>query len=72
MTNQAYKVQVQSDYLSKITRAQPVLALTELIWNSLDADARSVDVSFEYNELDTLSTIIVRDDGRGIPHADAP
>jgi hypothetical protein len=30
MTNQAYKVQVQSDYLSKITRAQPVLALTEL------------------------------------------
>lgn len=72
MTNQAYKVQVQSDYLSKITRAQPVLALSELIWNSLDADAHSVDVTFEYNELDTLATIIVRDDGRGIPHAEAP
>lgn len=71
MANQAYKVQVQSDYLSKITRAYPVQALAELIWNSLDADASKVDVSFDY-ELDTLSTIIVRDDGHGIPYVDAP
>ncbi len=71
MANQAYKVQVQSDYLNKITRAYPVQALAELIWNSLDADASKVDVSFDY-ELDTLSTIIVRDDGHGIPYADAP
>lgn len=71
MANQAYKVQVQSDYLSKITRAYPVQALAELIWNSLDADASKVDVSLDY-QLDTLSTITVSDDGHGIPHAEAP
>lgn len=72
MANKTYQVEVQQDYLSKITGAQPIQALSELIWNSLDADASSVDVKFEYNDLDTLSAIIVSDDGHGIPHAEAP
>jgi hypothetical protein len=72
MSNHAYQVQVQSDYLNKITRAHPIQAMAELIWNSLDADATSIDVKLEYNKLDTLSAIIISDDGYGIPYTEAP
>ena len=49
MANHSYSVEVQSDFLEKITRAKPVPALAEFIWNSLDADASSIDVSAEQN-----------------------
>jgi hypothetical protein len=58
--------------LEKITRAKPVQALGEFIWNSLDADASAVDVFFEANELGVLSRIIVRDNGTGMERARAP
>jgi len=67
-----YPVEVQPDFLEKITRAKPVQALSELVWNAFDADASIVDVSFEYNELNALDAIVVKDDGDGIPRADAP
>ena len=72
MAQQQYPVEVQSDFLEKITRAKPVQALAELIWNGLDADAGRVSVSFGHNEMDTLSEVIIRDDGNGIPRARAP
>lgn len=72
MAVQHYPVEVQSDYLEKITRAKPVQALSELIWNSFDADATQVSVTFEENDLGTLNRIVVRDDGLGMPLADAP
>jgi hypothetical protein len=46
VAQKAYPVEVQPDYLEKITRAKPPQALAELIWNSLDADARTVSVRF--------------------------
>ena len=61
MANHSYPVEVQSDFLEKITRAKPVQALAELIWNSLDADASNVDVFVEQNEL-----------GASSPHTHAP
>lgn len=72
MASQQYPVEVQPDFLKKITGAKPVQALAELIWNGLDADASEVSVSFRYNEIDTLSAIVVRDDGTGIPRDKAP
>jgi len=72
MSQQQYPVEVQPDFLSKITRAKPVQALSELIWNAFDADAKRVTVSFDYNDLDTLSGVVVRDNGLGIPRAGAP
>src|SRR5471032_824060 len=67
-----YPVEVQPDFLEKITRAKPIQALSELVWNAFDADASKVDVSFEYNDLETLDAITVMDDGLGIPRAEAP
>ncbi len=72
MADQAYPVEVQSDFLEKITRAKPVQALAELIWNGLDADATSVSVSFDYNALGAMAAVIVTDNGFGIPFAEAP
>lgn len=71
MLAKQYAVEVQPDFLEKITRAKPVPALSELIWNAFDADAKLVDVSFEYNDLDTLDAIVVKDDGEGLPRSEA-
>src|SRR5215472_3269830 len=72
MANHAYSVEVQSDFLEKITRAKPVQALAEFIWNSLDADASTVDVSAEQNELGAMSKMSVRDNGTGMEYEKAP
>jgi DNA topoisomerase VI subunit B len=48
-----------------------VQAVTELIWNGLDADATRVDVQLEYGELG-MTRIVVRDNGFGIPFKQAP
>lgn len=72
MAAEQYPVEVQSDFLEKITRARPIPALAELIWNAFDADATVVDVSFEYNDLGSLDAIVVKDNGAGIARTDAP
>ena len=72
MAMHSYTVEVQSDFLEKITRAKPIQGLAEFIWNSLDADAATVDVFFEDNALGVMSRIIVRDNGTGMEHASAP
>jgi hypothetical protein len=72
MADHTYPVEVQTDFLEKITHAKPVQGLAEFIWNSLDADARSVDVRFEYNELGAMSAIVITDDGVGMTFAEAP
>jgi sensor histidine kinase regulating citrate/malate metabolism len=44
--------------------------LSELIWNGFDASSHVVSVSFNYNGLDTLDSILVEDYGEGIPYRD--
>jgi hypothetical protein len=71
MAAKQYAAEVQPNFLEKITRAKPVPALSELIWNAFDADAKSVEVSFEYNDLESLDAIVVKDDGEGLPRSEA-
>lgn len=60
-------VNLSSDYLKSITvTSRPLLALAEVIWNGLDADAQRVVVRFDRNKLDTVEAIRVQDDGTGI------
>jgi hypothetical protein len=72
MADHAYPVEVQPDFLDKITAARPIQALAEFIWNGLDADATTVDVHFEYNALGVMSTIVVTDNGLGMTYEQAP
>ena len=72
MADHKYPIEVQPDFLQKITGAQPVHALAEFIWNSVDADATIVSVGLQENPMGALSKIIVTDNGTGIKHDDAP
>lgn len=72
MIDRAYHVEIQTDFLEKITRARSVHALAEFIWNSLDADANSVDVRFDYNDLGIMSAVVITDNGYGMTFAEAP
>jgi hypothetical protein len=67
-----YSVEIQADFLERQAKAQPVAAVAQLIWNGLDADATRVTVDFEESPLGGMAKIIVKDNGHGIPHADAP
>ena len=72
MTAKAFEIQVQDDHLARIAHTRkPILALAELIWNAVDADATRIDVTLINNDLDGLEAIEVTDNGHGIPYAQA-
>ena len=71
MTDHKYPIEVQSDFLERVSKARPVNAVAELIWNGLDADADTVAVSIDHDDMG-MSAIRIRDDGDGISYDDAP
>ena len=65
-------VKVRSDHLERqVSVAKPILAVTELVWNALDADAKKVRVELGYNKMNGLKSITVIDNGHGLSYADA-
>src|SRR5579859_2111226 len=62
-----YKIQVAPDHVQRLCGGTPARAISELVWNSLDADATKVQVTTLDNEFGT-ATLIVRDNGHGIPY----
>jgi hypothetical protein len=65
-------VKVRSDHLERqVSVAKPILAVTELVWNALDADAKKVRVELGYNKMNGLQSITVIDNGHGLSYADA-
>lgn len=70
MSEKICKVEVKPDYLEKVSHASPEKALSEIIWNSLDADATSIEVLFKEDEFG-VSKILVKDDGAGFSIAEA-
>jgi hypothetical protein len=72
MSTKTFEIQVQDDYLQTIAQVRkPILAIAELIWNSVDADADRVDVMLHDDRLGGIKSIEVTDNGHGIPYADA-
>lgn len=61
------EVTAQKDYLQKISKSKPYLAMSELIWNALDADANEVKISYVANEIDGIDKILISDNGVGFP-----
>ena len=59
-------VQVADDHLQKLAASKRALdALSELVWNSLDADASSVSIEIMENGLSGIDRIVVKDNGCG-------
>ena len=72
MTIRSFEIQVHDDHLARIAQVRkPILAVAELIWNAVDADADEVSVSLTDGPLGVLESIRVRDDGHGIPYVEA-
>ena len=43
---QEYSIEAKNDFIEKVSQAKPVQAISEIVWNSLDADATKVNISF--------------------------
>ena len=63
------KVRVERDHLQKLATSKPIPAVSELIWNSLDADATRVDLEIESGDLG-MRAVSVRDNGHGVPFSE--
>ena len=61
-------LKVAQDRLERIANIAPIRAIEELIWNSLDADATDVSVSFTQNAMSGIENISVSDNGHGIDY----
>jgi hypothetical protein len=64
-------VEVQEDHLKSLVSSKPINAISELIWNGLDADALEVCIDFEMDNLLNIIKITITDDGTGIPYEKA-
>ncbi len=61
------QLQVAEDHVEKLTKVKkPILAIEELIWNSLDADATEVRIELTETRMGGLEKITVRDNGHGM------
>ncbi len=63
----------QKDFLDRLSNAGSIQAVSELIWNGLDAGSDTVEVQLERNAMDGLEELRVIDQGSGIyyPHLDS-
>ena len=64
---QTLEVKVEQDHIESLAKVrEPILAIEELIWNGLDADAGKIDVRIILNNLGGLAKVKVTDNGTGI------
>lgn len=60
-------VEAQPDFLQGLTiSTRPIYAIAELVWNGFDASADKVQVFYEFNAMDGIEAIRIRDSGLGI------
>ena len=56
------ELKAQHDALQRIaTTRDPIRAISEFVWNALDADATSVSVDLERNSLGGLTAVVITD-----------
>lgn len=65
-----FEVELDKHHLEELA-ARPLTAIRELVWNSLDADADTVDVSFARGQLGGVEEIRIADNGHGMTRQDA-
>jgi hypothetical protein len=63
-------IEAKKDFLESLAQASPIKAVSELIWNGLDAGADHVAVRLGINQLGGLESIQIQDSGSGINHRD--
>ncbi|MFZ2148462.1 MAG: ATP-binding protein [Sedimentisphaerales bacterium] len=65
-------VKVQDDHVESLAHVKkPILAIAELVWNGLDANANEVKVTLNRNSLGSIESVVVTDNGHGLPDTEA-
>lgn len=65
-------VEAQEDFLERLAVAsRPAAALSELIWNALDADATRVQVILRRTLLTAVDSVVIADNGEGMSRSEA-
>jgi hypothetical protein len=62
---------VEIDHIDSLTRANGNTAISELIWNALDADASEINIDYELTKLGGINQIIIKDNGHGLNYQKA-
>ncbi len=62
---------VERDHIEAQTKASGITALSELIWNSLDADATEIHIDFKPTKLGGYEYLKVSDNGHGLTYEKA-
>jgi hypothetical protein len=63
---QKRSIKAEADFLDKLTKCRPIEGLMELIWNSLDADARNIRINYSIDSIKTIQNVEIIDDGIGL------
>lgn len=53
------------EVLNSVANCDPIVALEELVWNALDADATLVEINSEFSAIGSLTALSVQDNGCG-------
>lgn len=61
------EIKVEKDHIESLTKASGVTAMAELIWNSLDADANNIEITYKASDL-KVNHIRIIDDGHGMDY----
>ena len=60
-------IDAQADHVLRLAYiGDPVTAVIELVWNSLDAEANRVDVVLERSDMGAVESVKVSDNGHGM------
>ena len=69
MAYKSVNVEITQEHFDRSIKGSLKEAVKELIWNACDADAKNIEVSFDYDGIagaESVSDIYVKDDGHGI------
>jgi len=60
-------VVITDEAIQKLFKNTALIALSEAIWNAIDAKARNISINFQKNQSDVIEKIFIEDDGDGLP-----
>ncbi|WP_324172090.1 ATP-binding protein [Sulfurimonas sp.] len=60
-------VVITDEAIKRLFKNNAIIALSEAIWNAIDAKARNISITLQKNTSEVIEKIIVKDDGDGVP-----
>lgn len=61
------EVVITEEAIKKLFKNPAIVALSEAIWNAIDAEAKKISINFQKNASEVIEKITIEDDGEGIP-----